>query len=60
MGIKERALKHCKKIVAHRATSFKDAEEWDLNFWQNQSPEERLSALMAIRRDDMAMQRQTG
>ena len=51
MGIKERALKRRKKIVAHRATSFKDAEDWDLEFWQNQTPEERLSALVALRRD---------
>ena len=38
-------------MVAHRATSFEDAEAWDLEFWQERTPEERLSALVAIRRD---------
>ena len=28
-----------------------DAERWDLKFWQEQSPEDRLSALVAIRND---------
>jgi hypothetical protein len=37
--------------VAHRATGHEDAEDWDLAFWQSQSPEQRLSALVAIRRD---------
>ena len=51
MGIKKRALERRKRIVAHRAANFKDAEDWDLDFWQNKTPEERLSALVAIRRD---------
>lgn len=38
-------------MVAHRAASFEEAEEWDLDFWQNQSPDQRLSALVAIRSD---------
>lgn len=38
-------------MVAHRATSWEDAERWDLEFWQSVSPEDRLSALVAIRRD---------
>jgi hypothetical protein len=38
-------------MVSHRATSFEDAERWDLEFWQSHTPEERLSALVAIRRD---------
>ena len=43
-------------MVAHRAASFEEAEAWDLDFWQSQSPEQRLSALVAIRRDvDKAM-----
>ncbi len=40
-----------RRIVVHRASSFADAEEWDLEFWQSRTPEERLSALVAIRRD---------
>jgi hypothetical protein len=38
-------------MVVHVASSFEDAEAWDLEFWQKMTPEERLSALMAIRRD---------
>jgi len=49
MGIKERAEERKKRIVAHLAANFKEAEEWDLAFWQSLSPEERLSALPAIR-----------
>jgi hypothetical protein len=51
MGIKERSSKRRKRIFANIAASFKEAEKWDLDFWQNQTPEERLSALVAIRRD---------
>jgi len=51
MGIKERSAVRRKRIVGHRATDFKDAENWDLDFWQSQTPEQRLSALVAIRRD---------
>jgi hypothetical protein len=51
MGIKERAAARRSKIIAHRAANFIEAEAWDLDFWQQQSPEERLSALVAIRRD---------
>jgi hypothetical protein len=39
------------RLVAHRASGHADAEAWDLEFWQAQSPEDRLSALVAIRRD---------
>ncbi len=35
----------------HRASTFEEAERWDLEFWQAQTPEDRLSALVAIRRD---------
>jgi hypothetical protein len=38
-------------MVAHRAANFEEAEAWDLDFWQSQSPEQRLSALAGIRRD---------
>lgn len=38
-------------MVDHRAANFEEAEAWDLDFWQSQSPEQRLSALAAIRRD---------
>ena len=38
-------------METHRATSLADAEAWDLDYWQRRSPEERLSALVAIHRD---------
>ena len=38
-------------METHRATSPADAETWDLDFWQRRTPEERLSALVAIHRD---------
>jgi hypothetical protein len=38
-------------MVGNRAASFEEAEAWDLDFWQSQSPEQRLSAFAAIRRD---------
>jgi hypothetical protein len=51
MGIKERSAARRPKMLAHRAANFEEAEAWDLDFWQRQSPEQRLSALVAIRRD---------
>ncbi len=39
------------RIKSHRARDFADAERWDLEFWQQQSSEDRLSALVAIRID---------
>ena len=53
MGIKQRTAARRKRIVAHRAADFMDAENWDLDFWQSQTPEQRLSALVAIRGDVM-------
>jgi len=47
----ERAQKRRLRIVAHRAANFEDAERWDLAYWQSQTPQERLSALVAIRAD---------
>lgn len=51
MGAKERAELRKKRIVAHCAGNFDDAERWDIEFWQNQSPDMRLSALITIRND---------
>jgi len=56
MGIKERSSKRRKRIFANLAANFKEAENWDLHFWQNQTPEECLSALVAIRRDVMKVE----
>jgi hypothetical protein len=51
MGIKERSRIRKRRIVANLAADFEDAERWDLDFWQSQTPEERLSALIALRKD---------
>lgn len=51
MSIEERSRERRRRMVGHQATSWEDAERWDLEFWQSVSPEERLSALVAIRRD---------
>jgi len=51
MDIGKRSRERKKRIVAHLARNFDEAEKWDLEFWQNQSPEMRLSALVALRQD---------
>jgi len=51
MSIEERSRERRRKMIVHRARNFREAEEWDLDFWQSVTPEERLSALVAIRRD---------
>jgi hypothetical protein len=57
VGIRDRAAKRKARIVAHRAESFQDAEAWDLAFWQRQTPQQRLSALVAIRNDVAKVQK---
>jgi hypothetical protein len=49
--IQRRSAERRKRIVANRAANFEEAEKGDLEFWLEQSPEMRLSALVAIRRD---------
>jgi hypothetical protein len=51
MTLEERSRERRRRIEAHRAESFGDADRWDLELWQAKSPQERLSALVAIRRD---------
>ncbi len=51
MSIEERSRRRRERIEVHRAASFADAEAWDLDYWQRRTPEERLSALVAIRQD---------
>ena len=51
MTMEDRSRARRERLVAHRARSFEDAEDWDLEFWQSRTPEERLSALVAIRKD---------
>ena len=51
MTLRQRSKLRRQRIVANRTTSFSVADEWDLEFWQAQTPEQRLSALVAIRED---------
>jgi len=51
MDMEERSRLRAKRMVTNRARSYDDAEMWDLDFWLSQTPRERLSALVAIRRD---------
>jgi hypothetical protein len=51
MGLEQRTRARRVRIVAHRAADYADAEAWDLDFWLAMTPQERLSALVAIRRD---------
>lgn len=49
--IRLRAEERRQRIVSHRSHGFQEAESWDLEYWQSRTPEERLSALVAIRED---------
>lgn len=51
MSLEERSKKRKRQMTAHRALNHSDAELWDLMFWQAQSPDDRLSALVHIHRD---------
>jgi len=51
MGMEERTEARRRRMIAHRAVDYDDAERWDLEFWLRMTPQERLSALVAIRRD---------
>ena len=51
MKLAERSKIRCQRIVVHRSHGFEEADQWDLEFWQQQTPEDRLSALVAIHRD---------
>ena len=50
-----RAEERRARITAHNASGWADAERWDLEFWQKQSPQDRLSALVALRNDLVAV-----
>jgi hypothetical protein len=51
MTLEERSAERRRRLVANRAATHAEAETWDLEFWQSCTPDERLSALVAIRRD---------
>lgn len=48
---RQRAAERSRCIRAHTAANWADAARWDLEFWQLQSPQDRLSALVALRND---------
>ncbi len=49
--IAARSEERRKRMTTHHATGHQDAERWDLEFWQSQGPEARLSALVALHND---------
>jgi hypothetical protein len=51
MDLEERSRRRRETMEANRTRSSVEAEAWDLEFWQRRSPDERLSALVAIYRD---------
>lgn len=53
--ISARVAERRQRITAHIASNWDDADDWDLAFWQRQGPEARLSALVALRNDLLAI-----
>ncbi|MEA3367556.1 MAG: hypothetical protein U9R68_05525, partial [Planctomycetota bacterium] len=51
MGFKERSRERRRRIVTHIAHSHEEAEQWDLAYWQNLSPHQRMAALESLKRD---------
>lgn len=51
MTINERSEIRRKKITGQVSHSYAEADDWDLEFWLKQTPQDRLSALVAIRND---------
>lgn len=46
--LEERSRMRRERFEANRASTFADAEMWDLEYWQSRTPEERLSALVTM------------
>ena len=51
MSMAERSRRRRARMRVHKANGFEDADRWDLEFWQSQTPAARLAALVALRRD---------
>lgn len=49
--IAERSRARRDRMVGQRARSFQEADDWDLDYWQSQGAEARLSALVALRKE---------
>jgi len=50
-AMQRRAVERRKRIVGNIANNWEEAEQWDLEFWQSQTPQMRLSALVELRED---------
>ena len=61
MSSDEAAVRSSKRggrlVVAHKATSFEDAERWDLEYWLQRTPAVRIEALEQIRLEWEALSR---
>ena len=53
--MEQRSAERRKRIVGNVAANHAEAEQWDLEFWQKAGPAARLSALVAIRNDILAV-----
>ena len=51
MELEDRSRERRRRMKVNRARNFDEAELWDLEFWQAQTPAARLAALVAIHRD---------
>ena len=60
MGLKERSRERRRRIVGNVANSHEEAEQWDLEFWQSLTPQQRLFVNDAIRRAVTDALRQLG
>ena len=48
-AMKRRAVERRKRIVGNVAKNFAKADQWDLEFWQKQTPEMRLLTVAVVR-----------
>lgn len=60
LGLAERSKARRERIVVNRASSFEEADRWDLAYWQSQTPAARLAALVAIHRNIAKIPRAEG
>ncbi len=51
MTLAERSAVRRQRMQSHKSLSFEEAERWDLEYWQLQTPAAKLEAFMAIRGD---------
>jgi hypothetical protein len=49
--IPERSRERRGRMETNKASSFAEADAWDLEYWKARTPEQRLEAYMALRED---------